>query len=252
MADHDTTPDQTAPGGQPAKEEEKVDVAELQRQLDTEKQLREAAERERERWHQTATAKPAEKQPEEAPDLDEMSEADLVEIISSNDKGKFSKLVKAEAKKLLKEMGVANKADVEQLVDGKFQAKDTATTGMAELVSQYPDLQDAQSELYQEAARQLDLINKDKSLGNLPDFGKVKMATRLAAAELGTGGKSNDKAEAARVARIAAQHGSTSSRNSGRREESTDLNADEKLACTIYGVSEDAFKKNKAEMTKRR
>lgn len=239
-----------APGAPASDKEEKPTVEDLQQKLASETARREAAEQERERWRETATARPAEKpeKKEEEPDVDELGEVDLVNIISGNDVDGLSKVVQATVKKTLKAMGVTTKRDVEELVSGRLSEKETKDTGMVELVNAYPDLQDGKSELYQESARQLDVINKDSRYKNLTDFQKVERAVMLADAKLVKSGKGGDQQERARVARIGAQQGSTSVRGSKRNEESDELDADEKLSCQIYGISEADFKKNKAEM----
>jgi glycerol-3-phosphate cytidylyltransferase-like family protein len=233
------------------KPEEKVDVGALQQELAAEKAARTAAEKESARWHEAATAKPVEKaveKKEEAPDLDDLSEADLVEIVSGNDKSKFSRIVRAEAKKLLKEMAVTSKDDVEQLVSGRLSERESAQTGMARLVADHPDLQDDKSDLYKEAQRQLEELGKDASLAGVSDFGKVKMAVKLADAALARSEKQGEGQEKARAARISAQQGSTGARNRSTRDEHSDeLNEEEQAAARIFGITEDDFKKNKKE-----
>jgi hypothetical protein len=234
----------------PPEKEEQPSVEELQRQVEHEQKLREDAEKTRDFWHGQATAKPIEKpieKKEEAPDVDDLSKTDLVDIVSGNNVEGLSKVVQAVIKKTLKEMGVTTQKDVEQLVSGKLSEAKSESSGMAELVRQHPDLQDSRSELYQEAARQLDEIGKDTAYQGLSDFAKVKLATKLAAAELTKPGGAG-KAEAARAARIAAQQGSTGSRKNSQREESDELNDEEKQAARVFGVTEDDFKKNKPEV----
>lgn len=254
MAELLDDPQQSAPGA-PASDkptEEKVDVAELQRQLNTEKALREAERQERERWQAAATARQAEKQPEkkeEAPEVDDLSEVDLVNIVSGNDVAGLTKVVQAAAKKMLKEMGITSKKDVEELVASRLSERESVSQGMNDLVNQHPDLVDSNSDLYKEAARQLEAIGKDPDYKGMSDFAKVKLATNLAASKLGSG-KQTDS-DRARVARIAAQQVTTGGRSS-RTQESDELTEDEKAACTLYGVSEADFKKNKAEIRPRR
>ncbi|HEX8186475.1 MAG TPA: hypothetical protein VF747_17040, partial [Blastocatellia bacterium] len=214
------------------------------------RQLREAAERDRDQWRDVVKTPKQEAKPqkEEAPDVDDLSDVDLVNIVSGNDVAGMSKVVAATVKQVLKSMGVTTKADVEQLVASRFQE----TESVAQLVREYPDLADEKSELRQEAARQLDTINRDKTLDGLTDLAKAKIATKLAAAELAsTGKRSADSSEAARVARIASQQGSTGSRAGSGREISDDLTEEEKTACKIYGITEKDFKANKAEMRRR-
>ncbi|MGA9769166.1 MAG: hypothetical protein WBV94_09005 [Blastocatellia bacterium] len=243
---------QSGAPGAPASEE-KIDVAELQRQLDTEKQLRQAAEQERERWQQAATAKPAEKQPEkkeEVPELEDLSKTDLVDLISGNNVEGLSKVVQTIIKKTLRESGVTTKKDVEELVSSRVEASSQQQQQLAALVEELPDLADPQSELRLEAARQLETINKDTAYKGLDDFGRIKLAASLANAKLSGSGKSSGQ-ERARVARIGAQQVTTSNR-SNRSEESDELTESEKLAAHTYKISEEDFKKNKAAMRSRR
>lgn len=238
------------PNAPPAKEEQ-PSVEGLQRRAEHAERLLEDERKQKEFWHGQATTKPAEKpaeKKEETPEVDDLSKTDLVDLVSGNNVEGLSKVVQSVIRKTLKEMGVTTQKDVEQLVTGKLSEAKSESSGMAELVQQHPDLADSGSELYQEAARQLDEIGKDASLNGLSDFAKVKLATKLAAAEMAQSGKSGDKAEAARAKRIAAQQGSTSTRKSTAREENDELSEEELQAAKVFGVSKEDFIKNKREV----
>ncbi len=216
--------------------------AELQRQIEHERTLREVAERERETYRLLAQSKPESARKEE-PEVDDLGEVDLVDIVSGNNVEGLSKVMQATIRKTLKSMGVTTRGDVEQMVAER--ASELSETG--HLVERYPGLGEVDSDFKKEARRQFELIERDPHYSKLPDIRKVEIAAMRAESALN--GKQQSKAadEADRRESISFQQGAGGNR--GRESNSSgELTQGEKEACRIYGVSEEQFKKQKDEM----
>ncbi|MCC7235591.1 MAG: hypothetical protein IT163_09830 [Bryobacterales bacterium] len=238
---------ENAPANPPAeKKEDKPEpweaaVADLRKDVQSERERRIAAEAKLETWMQTERSPKAKEPPPE-----DEEEVDLVDAISSGDK--------SQARKALKQLGFIPADEVETIVSQRIQgARQAATTEVA-LVDAYPDLQNEKSEHYAETAKALRELEQRGITGDMAlDLAADRAAARLGIVRKGKGQSAGRRAverddegspetESERMERIGAQSGG------GRSPRSSTLNDDDlspaqKLIAKKFGVSEDAYRK---------
>lgn len=261
----------------PAKpsKEERAEQKELER-LREENRLLQQSER---FWQQRAAGRKDgdEEPPEETPEED----LDISDLVVENEDGKepdteqtpdefideLSKLGPKALQKVVARMGYVNKEDVAKL------AKDIAQrvvnrergrmTSDAELISRFPDLRDAKSELYEETSKRFRAaVARDPKAKNSP----VTLFLAAEAAELALGQgrrKPRDEGyddyregreeEYERRRRVEAQQGDRGrGGRSGDYGDDDDLGPEARQIVSAFGVDEKAYRTERAKERKRR
>ena len=168
------------------------------------------------------------------PDAPAAEPVDLVELI--NDKGE------AGFKAWLKDQGLVNKSEVEQLVNDRA----TQLVEDGKLEGQYPELRNEDSAFMKETVKQYrNLEGVSGPLRTRLAAQNAELALRQRGAwdeaEPATGPSSS---EAQRRARVAAQNGSTGKGTPASAELENDaLDKEQKMIAAKMGVSEDAYRK---------
>lgn len=223
-------------------EEKPVDAGELKRQLEHSQRLLKETEDAREFWYTKANTKPepAERQakPQEPAEEEDYS---LVDIVTENDKGKLQKVIAREAAKIvrdtLKSGGYISKAEAEQLVTGTV----TEVQASERLIQDFPDLQEAESKLYRETARQLEMLDRNPAYSAVPQVDKARMAATTAENMLYRSGKMDAKPRQSREERIAAQQGGGRGSREGERE-SSELTPSQKHWAKEMGLTDEQYR----------
>lgn len=187
MTEQPSSPEtDTKPEDKEKKPAEDPAVRELRRLLKDERKARKDAEEGVRYWHEQAKGgKPGAKADEEEEEAPKLS-VDLVDALTNGDAKQI--------KKALRELGFVESKDV----DHKIGTTRAQMTEEARLYGRYPDLQDEESELYQETrAIYLDLA-KDPSMAKSPKL--VETAAKMAARILGQEEKKPSRRAVAREA----------------------------------------------------
>lgn len=161
---------------------------------------------------------------------------DLLAATAENDRKGFGKALGKFFEQQLKAKGYVSREDAEKLVDSKAAeyVEDQRT------LDKYPDLTNAKSDLYKQADEELSRILKDPEEAGLSRAKRIRLAADRAALALIEQGKKIES-ETSRQARIRAQQGDPGSRTS--REQSSELDAEQKHIAAAFGISEEAYAK---------
>lgn len=229
------------------------DAGELARQLEHERNLRQQAERNAEVWYNRATQQqPAQQAPAPpAPVEESFDDVSLVDIVAENRTGDLRKIIAAEARKIaadaIKQGGYVSQKEAEGIATAKAQEYQAA----AQLMQDYPDMQQENSPLRLEASRLLLEIESHPYYAQMPQIEQVRIATERAHNNLVRTGKLASPQQTPappaddRMQRIGAQQGGYGSGYGAPPVQQTDeLTPGQRKAMEIYGVSEKAYKAN--------
>ena len=211
----------------PAEDLQKV-IADLRQQV-------EESQRTAQFWAERAQtgAAPAQPAPAAEPEDDD---TDVLEAITSNGTKGFESIAE--------KRGFVKRADVEQMIEQRA----TALTKEQELLGQYPDLRNRQSEFFKTTAAHYGSMIK----AGTPAATAMQLAANMAELDLMRSGKlptpngDSDKGsrEAERLARIAAQGGGAGPRRpSGAETDDDSLTPEQKHIAAMMGISEEAYLK---------
>lgn len=242
----------------PAEPEWKKELSDVrksfERELKNEREARKEAEHEAREWHARATSGKGKEEAGPAEPLD------LVDALSSGDD--------KQVRQALKQRGFVPADEIEALVERKVHGARGAATREAQLVGDYPDLKDEDSELYKATAQAYKELDKAGVKGDmLLDLAADRAAARLGIQRGTATAKSRRRSdddepeprrrarerddegepetEAERVERVAAQSGVRSkARASTVRDD--DLTIEQKMIARKFGISEDAYRKRAA------
>lgn len=181
----------------------------------------------------SAPAAPAAPAPAAEPEDDD---TDVLEAITLNGTKGFEDLAARR--------GFVKRSEVEQMIDSRA----TALTKEQELLGQYPDLRNRQSDFFKQTAAHYGAMVK----AGTPATTAMQLAANMAELDLMRAGKittpsaNGDKGnrEAERLARIAAQGGGAGPRRpSGGEDDDDTLTAEQKHIAAMMGISEEAYLK---------
>ena len=203
-------------------------VAQLEAQLDAEKQKSEYWKSAADRAAQRPTTSRLPTDEGDDPEEDE-NDDDLVEILAKGDKKKI--------KFAFARLGFVSKDEVEQTLDKKWATVETA----AQVQARHPEITDPNSQLHQETLRQIDGLRKQGV--DVPNL--LGIAADLAYSTLARAGKIKAKDEPAetdaeRIERVGSQQGQVnrSRRNPSEGSDNDGLSDSQKLICKKFGIPE--------------
>lgn len=219
------------------KTEQQPDAKELARQVESERKLRESAEEKSAYWFNVANKKhKAKDEPEEKEAEDELEDVDLAKIIVDGDVKKLDAT--------LKRMGYAKKDEV----DSKINTKANELGTLNKYTTQYPDLNNPESEMFKAVVEEADVIAEDPAFKRLPQAKRAELAIKnvelamLKAGKLKTNGDSKADAEAERIAKIKGQ-----APGSGRKPAQTEAPAwtgEMDRICKRMGITKEEYIKH--------
>jgi hypothetical protein len=230
------------------------DVADLARRAEAAERRAEAAERDRELWFNRATQRQEPVAPAPAPVIEEEDETpDYLNMIANQDNAAVQKTIRKDIEKM------ARKIAADTIKQGGYVSQDeargiaTATAqeyqAAAQLMQDYPEMQQENSPLRLEASNVLLEIQANSAYSQLPQIEQVRIATERAHNNLVRSGKVNPVPQPPpqdpRMQRIGAQQGGYGSGYGAPPVEQVDeLTPQQKAAAAKYGVSEKAYRAN--------
>jgi hypothetical protein len=230
-----TPTDSQAPAAPAAPAAAAPDVTDYQRQIDELKEQVAESQRTAQFWADKA-ANGAHAAAASAPAVDE-EEPDVLEAITTGGAKGFDQLAK--------KRGFIQRNEVEQIIE----ARATSLTKEQQLMKEYPDLENKDTEFFKTTAENYGRLVKSGT----PQPVAMEMAARQAELQFiragkikvnGSGRPSGDEKEAARLKRIAAQASpSGSARPAPVDEEDEELTPQQKHIADAMGISHEAYAK---------
>jgi hypothetical protein len=190
-------------------------------------------------WATQARSTPAAPaQPQPQPEPEEEDDTDVLEAITTEGTKGFDRLA---AKR-----GFIKRTEVEQLIDARATAIQTAHSAEQELLTTYPDLKNRQSDFFKTTATHYGQLVKSGT----PPATAMGVAASMAELEFMRAGKlstpngAKGDREADRLARINAQGGGAGPRRpSGAETDDDTLTPEQKHIAAMMGISEEAYLK---------
>lgn len=226
------------------------ELVQLRKELETERARRAEADQTAQYWAERAKgARPAADEPEPS---DEPAD---------EDPDKFTEALAAEGVKALYKRGIPTKKDIMALIQSEsakvaseiLAKREKVLTREGELIAQFPDLRDHNSEFFQTTRRIL-----AEEFADSPEFQRtpaaLKAAAKLAAAELKATQRASRTSDEELALRINSQSGRGSTRSSTIADDDS-LGPQERHILNQmarYGVTEKDFKTHRAAITGRR
>lgn len=188
-------------------------------------------------WAERAQTPAAPAQAPAAPEPEE--EIDVLEAITTEGATGFDRLAE--------KRGFIKRTEVEQLIDSRATAIQTAHAQEQQLLDQYPELKNRQSDFFKATASHYGALVKSGT----PATTAMGIAANMAELEFMRSGKLKTpdgggagSREADRLARIAAQGGSAGPRRpSGAETDDDSLTAEQKHIAQMMGITEEAYLK---------